>query len=42
MTSLLGNLSYGFGDDGVAWYDFIYEVVANINGYMLIDTGDVI
>ena len=42
MASLLGDLSYGFGDDGVVWYDFISELVANINWYQLIGTGDVI
>ena len=42
MASLLGNLSYGFGNDGVVWYEFIYELVANIIWYVLIDTGDVI
>ena len=42
MASLLGDLSYGFGDDGVVWYEFISELVANINGYVLIETGDVI
>ena len=42
MTSLLGNLSYGFGDDGVVWYVFFSELVANINGCVLIETGDVI
>ena len=42
MASLLGDLSYAFGDDGVVWYDFISELVANMNGYVLIETGDVI
>ena len=42
MTSLLGDLSYGFGHDGIVWYDFIYDLVADINGCVLIDTGDVI
>ena len=42
MSSLLGDLSYGFGDDGVVWYDFISELVTNINWYVLIETGDVI
>ena len=42
MASLLGDLSYAFGDDGVVWYDFISELVANMNGYVLIDTGDLI
>ena len=37
-----GVTTWWFGDDGVVWYDFISELVANINGYMLIDTGDVI
>ena len=42
MTSLLGNYSYGFGDGGVVWYDFIYELVANITLYVFLDNGDVI
>ena len=42
MVSLLGDLSHGFGDGGVVWYDFISELVAKISWYMLVDTGDVI
>ena len=32
MASLLGDASDGFGDDYVVRYDYIYELVANING----------
>ena len=42
MVSLLDDLSYGFGNVSVVWYDFISELVAKMNGYVLIETGDVI
>ena len=42
MESLLGDVSDGFSGDGVLWYDFISELVASINGNVLIDTGGVI
>ena len=42
MLSLFGDLSYSFGDDGIVWYVFISELVTNINGYVLIETGDLI
>ena len=42
MVSLIGDLSDGFVNNGVVWYDFMSEQVANINGYVLIDTGGVI
>ena len=38
MSSLLCDVSDGFVDDGVVWYEFMYKLVSNINGYMLIDT----
>ena len=38
MTLILGNISDGFVDDGVVWYEFMSKLVANINGYVLIDT----
>ena len=31
MASILGDSYYGFGNDGVVWYDLIYELVDNIN-----------
>ena len=40
--TLIGNLSYGFGYDGVVCYDFLSEQVHNINNCVLIETGDVI
>ena len=42
MTSLLGGVYYGFGDDGVFLYNFISELVANVVGYVLIGTGGMI
>ena len=42
MSSLLGDVSDGFVDDGVVWYEFMYKLVSNINGYMLIDTVSLI
>ena len=42
IVSLLGDVSYGFGDDGVVWYEIISELVSKTNGYLLIDTGGVI
>ena len=38
MESLLGELYGGFGDDGLVWYGFMSELVANNNVYVLIDT----
>ena len=38
MSSLFGDVSDGFVVDGVVWYEFMYKLVSNINGYMLIDT----
>ena len=32
MESLLGDVSGGFGDDGLVWYNYIYELFSNING----------
>ena len=42
MTSLLGDAYDGFGNGGVVWYELMSELVAKINGYVLIDTGGVI
>ena len=42
MSLLLGDVYDCFKDDGVAWHEFTYELVANIIGYVLIDTGGVI
>ena len=42
MALLLGDVSDGFVNDRVIWYDLMSELVDNINGYMLIDTGGVI
>ena len=42
MASLLGDVSDGFVYDGVVWYDFISEIVATINGDVLIDTSGMI
>ena len=39
---ILGDVSDGFGDDGVFWYDFMSELVSKINGYVLVDTGGLI
>ena len=40
MSSLLGDVSDDFGDDGVVMYDCMSELVANKNGQVFIDTGD--
>ena len=42
MASLLGDVLDGFGNDGVVCYEFMSELVDNINGYVLIYTGGVI
>ena len=42
MVSLLGDVSDGFVNEGVFWYDFISELVPKINGHVLIYTGSVI
>ena len=42
MVSLLGDVYDGFGDYGVVWYEFMSELVVNIDGYVLIDTYGVI
>ena len=39
---LLGNESYGFGNQGLVWYDLMSELVSNINEYGLIGTDVVI
>ena len=31
MTSLLGDVTTGSGDDGVVWYEFMSETVAKMN-----------
>ena len=42
MVPLLGDVSDGFGYCGEVMYAFMYELVANINRYVLIDTGNFI
>ena len=42
MTSLLGDVYNGFGNDGKVCYDFMSKLVARISRYVLIDTGGVI
>ena len=42
MEYLLGDVYGGFGYYVVVWYNFMSELVANINGNVLIDTVDVI
>ena len=43
MASIIGDVSDGFGDNGVVWYNFMFEPVPNIKrGGALIDTGNVI
>ena len=34
--SLLGDVSYGFGNYDVVWYEFMFGLVANITGYVLL------
>ena len=38
MKTILCDISDGFDDDGLVWYDCMYEPVSNINGYVFIDT----
>ena len=42
MASILSDVSGEFGAYCVFWSEFISELVSNINGYVLVDTGDVI
>ena len=42
MASLMGDVFGGFVDDSVVWYEFISEIVSNMNLYVSIDTGCVI
>ena len=42
MVPILGDVYDGFGYCGEVLYAFMYELVANINRYVLIDTGNVI
>ena len=42
MVSPIGDVSGGFEDDGVVWYEFMSELVSKINGYVFIETGGVI
>ena len=42
MASILSDVSGESGDFGVFLYDFMSELVANINGYVLVDIGGVI
>ena len=42
MASLMGDVFGGFVDDSVVWYEFISEIVSNMNLFVSIDTGCVI
>ena len=42
MTSILGDASASFGNDGIVFFDFMSKLVASINGYVFIFTGAMI